>query len=175
MAALAPVREEDPLAPEPVVEPVKPVKRVTDGFGGSLGLFALRLVAALSLFVQGLNGVINQKGATDVWANTVLPAPRYVALGIAGAELVVALMLLFGLATRLAGVGALAVMGLTLAFVMWGPWSIFELGGTGFIGERELLLAVIGLALLLLGGGAWSIDYGIRRSRRNEQLSDRTR
>ena len=171
MAALEPVREDDPLAPVvPAAAPAKPVKHVTDRFLGSLGLFALRLVTAAILFVHGLNGIINSKPVVDLWSNTVLPYPRYIALGVSIAEVALAILLVFGLLTRLAGLGIVAIMAATLAFVMWGPWTVFEPGGLGFIGEHELLLAAVGWLLLLLGAGGWSVDYMVRRNRLREGL-----
>lgn len=171
MAALAPVSEDDPLKPaSPPPAPQKPQKKTTDKFAGSLALFLLRVVTAGILFIHGLNGIINSKPVVDTWANTILPYPRYIALGISVAEVAVAIMLLFGILTRVAGLILFAIMAGTLAFVMWGPWSIFEVGGTGFIGEHELLLATVGLAFLFLGAGAWSVDYMVRRNRAREGI-----
>lgn len=167
LAALESVREDDPLqrpaAQAPLVRPARPV---TDRFWGSLALFLLRLVTAAILFVHGMNGIINNAPVQTTWANTVLPFPRYIGLGLPWVEVGIALLLVFGVLTRLAGLATLGIMGLTLAFVMWGRWSIFEPGGTGFLGEHELLLAIVGLVLMLLGAGAWSIDYALRRGRR---------
>ncbi|SMO84191.1 DoxX family protein [Propioniciclava tarda] len=169
MAALAPGAEVD-AAPAAPAAPVAPPKRVTDKFSGSFGLFVLRVVTAAILLVHGLNGIINSKPVIDVWSNTVLPYPRYIALGVSIAELAIALMLLFGILTRVAGFLLAGIMGATLAFVMWGPWAVFEPGGMGFIGEHELLLAAVGLALLFVGAGGWSVDYMMRRSRVREGL-----
>jgi len=143
---------------------------VTDRFLGSFGLFALRLVTAAILFVHGLNGIINSKPVVDLWSNTVLPYPRYIALGVSVTEVALAILLVFGLLTRLAGLGVLAIMAATLAFVMWGPWSVFEPGGMGFIGEHELLLGAVGLLFLVVGAGGWSVDYMVRRTRVREGL-----
>lgn len=167
MAALAPGAEVDAAPP---AAPVAPPKRVTDKFSGSFGLFVLRAVTAAIMLVHGLNGIINSKPVIDVWSNTVLPYPRYIALGVSIAELAIALMLLFGILTRVAGFLLAGIMGATLAFVMWGPWAVFEPGGMGFIGEHELLLAAVGLALLFVGAGGWSVDYMMRRSRVREGL-----
>lgn len=148
----------------------RPVKAVTDRFWGSLALFVLRAVSAAILFIHGLNGLLNQAPALEMWSNTVLPFPRYIALGVSVAEVVVAILLLFGLLTRLAGLVQVGLMALILTFVMWGRWSIFEPGGTGFIGEEELLLGAVGLAFLLLGAGGWSLDRAFRKGREREGL-----
>ena len=53
----------------------------------------------------------------------------------------------------------------TLAFVLWGNWSPFVAGRAGFVGELELLLAVVGLLFLCVGGGGFSLDRSFRKSR----------
>lgn len=172
MAALAPVREDDPLAvPAPAAAKAsKPVKPTTDRFFGSLALFALRAVTAAIVFVHGLNGLLQPAANLELWSNTVLPYPRYIALGVSAAEVAVAILLLFGLMTRLAGLVLLGLMAGILTFVMWGSWSVFEPGGAGFIGEQQLLLATVGLVFLLLGAGGWSVDKAIRSSRAKEGI-----
>lgn len=157
-----------PTAAAPV--PVAPAKRHTDRFAASFGLFVLRLVTAAILFVHGLTSIVAPKASVDQWSNTVLPYARYIALAVSIVEVAVAIMLLFGVLTRFAGLLLLVIMGATLAFVMWGPWSPFEAGGAGLMGERELLLAAIGLLLLFIGAGAWSVDYLVRRGRDREGL-----
>ncbi|PID50940.1 MAG: hypothetical protein CR980_01010 [Propionibacteriales bacterium] len=153
-----------PAVAAPVEAPKLP-KRTTDKFFGSLGLFLLRLIAAFSLGIHGMQRLADMDATSQLFSNTVLPAPVAFAWGVAIAEVVIAALLVFGLATRLAGfLMALVAIG-TLAFIQWGPWSIFIDGQTGFIGELDLLLAGIGLVLLCLGGGSWSIDGAIRRSR----------
>lgn len=175
MAALAPMPEETVAMPvQQIVEvAAKPAKQKTDKFVGAFGLFLLRAAAAFVVGVHGVNGILNPEPLVKIWSNTVLPSPNLIVMGLAVAELVVALMLLFGFATRFAGFVLAALMGATLAFVMWGPWSIFEPGNMGFLGERELLVAAVGVAFIFVGAGGWSIDYGIRRSRESEKESRR--
>jgi len=172
LATLAPVAEEDPLTPEPQPAPVRPIGRTTDRLWASLGLFGLRAATAMIMFVHGLNGAIAPKPVLETWSNTVLPAGavRFVVVGVPWLELLIAALLIVGLATRLAGLALLALMAATLALVMWGPWTIFEPGGTGFLGEHELLLAAVALVFLTLGAGAWSFDYLLRRGREREGL-----
>ncbi len=154
-----------PAATAAPVEAPKLPKRTTDKFFGSLGLFLLRLIAAFSLGIHGLQRLADMKGTQQVFSNTVLPAPVAFAWGVAIVEVLVAALLVFGFATRLAGFLMTVVAVGTLAFIQWGSWSIFVDGQTGFIGELDLLLAGIGLVLLCLGGGSWSIDGAVRRSR----------
>jgi len=173
MAALAPLNE--PLAPvgaagagpRPVEAPAPTtvVRRSTDGFLGSLGLFLLRLVTAAIVGIQGVNKLLDPAKAAEVYANTVLPQPSLVALAVGAAEVGIAIALVFGLLTRLAGLGLALVAGGTLAFVLWGPWSPFEPGLTGFVGDFELLLAAVGVLFLSVGGGGWAVDRGFRRRR----------
>ena len=172
LAALAPGAEEDPLAPEAAPVVVPRVTDATDRFWGSLGLFGLRAATAMIMFVHGLNGVITPKPVLQTWSNTVLPAGavRFVAVGVPWLELLIAALLVVGLATRAAGLLLLGLMAGTLALVMWGPWTIFEPGGAGFLGEHELLLAAAGLVFVTLGAGAWSFDAMLRRGREREGL-----
>ncbi|WP_052462700.1 DoxX family membrane protein [Nigerium massiliense] len=161
-AALAPARQpEQELAPVTTTQ----VVRTTDTFWGSLGLFLLRAVTAFIMGVHGAQKLLNRSAATDLFSNTILPYPRYLALGVGVLEVLIAVALLVGLLTRLAGLGVTLVTGGALALVLWGAWSIFQPGQSGFIGELELLLAAVGLLLLFLGGGGWSLDRAFRRRR----------
>lgn len=162
--ALVLERAAQPLEPaEPVVETV--VKRNTDRFLPSLGLFLLRLVTAAIMGVHGLNKLLDLPAATEAMAQTVLPEPSIMAIVVGAAEVGIAIALVFGLLTRLAGLGIALIAGGALAFVLWGPWSPFIAGKPGFIGELELLLAAVGLLFLTVGAGGWSIDRGFRARR----------
>ncbi|GAB3712644.1 DoxX family protein [Mariniluteicoccus flavus] len=146
--------------PEPVVVP-KP-KRTTDKFFGSLGLFLLRLVTATIMGLHGLWKIMNLPKVEQMLTNTVIPEPRTMAYVLAIAEIAVALGLLFGMFTRIAGLG-LALIGIgALVFVKWvkNPFTGYQLGG-----ELELLLGTVGLVFLMLGAGGWSVDAAFRRRR----------
>ena len=147
------------------VAPAVVVKRSTDGFLGSLGLFLLRLVTAGIVGLSGVNKLLDPTRAADVYANTILPQPALVALGVGVVEVAIALALVFGLLTRVAGLGLALVAGGTLALVLWGPWSPFQPGAARFVGDFELLLAAIGVLFLCVGGGGWAVDGGLRRRR----------
>ncbi len=88
------------------------------------------------------------------------------------AALAIAVALVFGLLTRVAGLGVTLITGGALAFVLWGNWSVFIPGRSGFIGEFELLLAVVGLVLLCVGGGGFSLDRSFRKSREKDRLAE---
>jgi putative oxidoreductase len=154
-------------APAPLVapEPVIVHKRTNDKFWGSLGLFLLRLVLAASLTVRGLNILTDIPAAQAQFAQTVIPYPTVMAIVTGVAALLIALSLVLGLLTRVAGLG-IALIGVgALVFVEWGTWSPFIAGRPGFLGDHELLLAAAGLLLLLVGAGGWSLDRSVRAGR----------
>ncbi|MFT3860306.1 DoxX family protein [Micropruina sp.] len=155
-------------APEPVVV----ARRTTDGFLGAFALFVLRLVVAAIMAVRGLEIVTNLPAAEALFAGTVIPEPRIMAMVTGFASLAIAVALVFGLLTRVAGLGVLLITGGALAFVQWGAWSPFVAGRSGFIGELELVLAAVGLVLLCIGGGGFSLDRSFRKSREKDRLLD---
>lgn len=171
MAALnpapAPVTEQTYVQPAVAPEPARAVRvrRTTDKFLPSLGLFLLRLVVAAIMGVHGLDKLLNPQRASEVFASTVLPQPQLLTFVVGVAEVGIAIALIFGLLTRVAGLGVALVSGGALAFVMWGPWSPFVAGRPGFVGELELLLLGAGLLLLTTGGGGWAVDRGFRSRR----------
>jgi uncharacterized membrane protein YphA (DoxX/SURF4 family) len=158
LAASAPV----PLvAPEPVIVH----KRTNDKFWGSVGLFLLRLVLAAILAIRGLNLLTDIPAAQASFAKTIIPYPEIMAIVTGVAALLIALSLVLGLLTRLAGLGIALIGGGALAFVYWGNWSPFIAGRPGFLGDYELLLAAVGVLLLCIGAGGWSLDRSVRAGR----------
>ncbi len=187
-AALAPAPEPEPLAADvspgpdaptrsvggaataasqlPVrTETVTVTERSNDKFAGALGLFVLRIVTAAIMGVHGLQHLLDLPGTTEMIRSTVLPAPSILAVVLGAAEVAIAIALVFGLLTRLAGLGLVLVAGGALGFVFWGAWSPFQNGEAGFTGELELLLVAVGVLFLLVGGGGWSVDHGFRARR----------
>ncbi len=164
-AALASTAPVAVAAPAPVVVH----KRTNDRFFGSLGLFLLRLVVAAIFVVRGLNVLANLEAAQQQFAATVIPYPQIMAIVTGVGCLLIALSLVLGLLTRVAGLGIVLIAGGVLAFVLWGPWSPFVAGQPGFIGEYELLLAAVGLLFLLIGGGGWSVDRSFRSGRERDR------
>lgn len=178
VAALAPAPTPDPATtyppaastqtdqPAPVrTETVTVTRRSTDRWHGSLALFVLRLVTAAIMGVHGLNKLLNLPATTEALSRTILPQPGIMAIVIGAAEIAIAIGLVFGLLTRLAGLGLMLVTGGALALVLWGPWSPFQPGQSGFIGELEVLLLAVGFLFLLVGAGGWSVDRGFRSRR----------
>ena len=162
LAATAPVAL---VAPEPVIVH----KRTNDKFWGSVGLFLLRLVLAAILAVRGLNILTDIPAAQAQFAQTVIPYPSIMAIVTGVAALLIALSLILGLLTRAAGLGIALIGGGALAFVQWGSWSPFIAGRPGFLGDYELLLTAVGILLLCIGAGGWSLDRSVRAGRESNK------
>ncbi len=158
-------------APAAVAEPerVTVYKRTTDRFLGALGLFLLRLVVAAIFAVRGLNLLTDLPAAQEFFARTIIPEPAVAAMITGVACLLIALALVLGLLTRVAGLGVALIAGGALALVYWGNWSPFVPGQPGFLGELELLLTAVGLLFLLVGGGGWSLDRSFRAARQRDK------
>ncbi len=169
-AAFAAPVVEPMVAPEPVVV----LKRTNDGFWGSLGLFLVRVVLAGVIAVRGLFILTDIPAAEAQFATTILadypPGAQLWAIITGVSSLLVALSLLLGLLTRVAGLGVALITGGALTFLYWGPWSPFLPGQPGFLGEYELVLAAVGLLLLFIGGGGWSLDRSFRAGRERNRL-----
>jgi uncharacterized membrane protein YphA (DoxX/SURF4 family) len=148
-------------------------KRTTDKFAGSLGLFFLRVVAAATVGVLGFQIITESGPVISALQGIGVPQADMVSMGIGVLVLVIAVMLLFGLGTRIAAVLLVALAAATLAFFRWGRFNPFIAGQAGFSGDMELLLAGIGLCFLFLGAGGWSIDAGLRRSRARKKARAR--
>ncbi|GAA1708087.1 DoxX family protein [Propioniferax innocua] len=140
--------------------------RTTDKAFGSLGLFVLRLVIAGVMALHGVAKVLDIQGTIGMVEGTLLGqmTGQGVILGYALAigELLIAVALLFGLATRFAGVGLMAITIMALVFVHWtgNPFNGYELDG-----EVPLILAGVGFLFLCVGAGGWSADRALRRNR----------
>jgi putative oxidoreductase len=100
-----------------------------DGWPGT-GLLFLRLIAVIPSVQHGIAGVVTA------------PPPALIAQLAAACA---AALLLFGFCTPVAGV-SMALAQLSLAFLhSHDPWI-------------HILLAALGVALAMLGPGAWSVD-----------------
>lgn len=151
--------------PEPVATPQPAVMRTTDKFFGSFGLFLLRLVTAGIIGLHGFAKALDVQAVQTMLAGTVIPEPVIMSYVLTGAEVAIAIALVFGLFTRLAGLGVAAIGIGALVFVHWitNPFV-----GNTLIGELELLLGGVGLLFLFLGAGGWSVDAAVRRRRAAE-------
>ena len=121
--------------------------------------------------IRGLGILTNLGAAGDAFAATRIPEPRIMALVTGVSALAIAVALVFGLLVRVAGLGVLLIAAGALVFVQWGPWSPFVEGRPGFVGELELLLAVVGLLFLLVGGGGFGLDRSFRKSREKDKAA----
>lgn len=164
--ALGTIRSES-LA-EPVVV-TTPNVRSTDKFSGALGLFLLRLVTAVIVGTHGAQKLLDVPATQTLFENIGLPYAPYLAWGVGVAEVLAAVALIFGFLTRVAGAGVAVIAISALSLVKWGLVNPFVAGEPGFIGELELLLAAVGVLLMLVGGGGWGIDAGIRRGRQRTE------
>lgn len=116
------------------------------------GIFAAH--GAQKLFVYGIEGVSGAFGGMGI------PMPGIVGPLTGVVELVAGLALVFGLLTRLAGLGLSLVMLGAIGFVhlgagFWAPNGV----------EFPLALLAGAAALALAGGGRYSLD-GVRSRRR---------
>lgn len=175
-AARREAREQALAAPDvrtvAAAEPIVVTRRSNDRFLGALALFLLRLVVAGIMAVRGLEVVTNLPAAEALFATTIIPFPQIMALVTGVSALAIAVALVFGLLTRVAGLGVVLIAGGALAFVQWGNWSPFVPGQSGFVGEFELLLAAVGVLFMCVGGGGFSLDRSFRKSREKERLLD---
>jgi putative oxidoreductase len=125
----------------------------------------LRLVLGLVIVPHGLQKLFGWFGGygfagTMGFLTKTVKLPWIVGLLVILAESFGALGVILGLGTRIGALGILAVMlGATLTvhrpvgfFMNWGG----NLKGEGF--EYHLLAMGMAVALILLGGGAWSLD-----------------
>jgi uncharacterized membrane protein YphA (DoxX/SURF4 family) len=151
-------------AAAPIVQEVVRIKRTTDGFWGSLGLFLLRLVMAAVFGVWGVQMLLDPAKTQQLFARTVLPYPILATI-VPVASLLIAVSMVIGLATRYAAVGAALISIGALVLVYWGSWSLLLPNDFGFYGERELLVAAAALLLIFVGAGGWSLDGSLRRAR----------
>ncbi len=148
-------------------EDAGPARITTDRFFPSFSLFVLRLVTASILGVtswQILGSGVDET-ANFLAGYPLIPEPRLVAWILGFTLAALALLLVIGLLQRLVGLLLLAIAVATLTFIRWGSFSIFQADTSGFLGDRDLLLAAVGLLLLGMGGGRWGIDGAFRASR----------
>ncbi|AXE37810.1 DoxX family protein [Acidipropionibacterium virtanenii] len=147
--------------PDPVVEPAP--RPSTDRWWPSFGLFLFRLVIAGVLGVHSFQHLTQRAGTLEMIEGIGLPYAADLVWVLGICEGLAALALLFGLVTRIAGLGTLALGVAALVFVHWGNFNIFA--ESGIEGEPALLLAASGLLLLCVGAGGWAVDARGRHRR----------
>ena len=129
-------------------------------------IFIFRLLIAAVLSVRATQELGHLSATKALWANSVLPNPDLLAVIQIVAGYTIALMLILGLGSRMAGVLMVVLFGTILPFLVWGPEiPLFTSGVNGFSGEYELLMTGIGLLFVGIGGGGAAVDGAIHRSR----------
>ncbi len=129
--------------------------------GTATGLLVLRVVTGVIMIVHGwqkffVDGIA---GVSAFFGSMGIPAAGAGAVAVATIELVGGLLLLAGLGTRVVGALFAAAMIGAIVFVHGANGFLATGGGYEFV----LLLAGVGVALALTGGGRFSVDALIKR------------
>ena len=139
----------------------------------SFGFLLLRLVVAAVLGVRAWRHWAELTLTRQVWDTSLLRHGTLMGWITIGVEIGVAVLLLLGLGTRIAGFLLLAYAAVLLVFLDWGAANIIQRGYFGFLGDLDLVLAVLGLFLFTAGGGRIGFDGSIHTSRirrKNDRL-----
>lgn len=165
LGTVAPVEEREP-------EVITVTKRSTDAFAGSLALLLVRLALGGWAGIVGWQSLVNQQATIDALVKVGFSDANagMLSWGVSIGLLVAAVFLVVGLGTRIfAALMLIGVVGF-LAFFRFGPFSPFLEGHFGFYGDRDVLLAVACLVLVLVGAGGASLDARIRKGRQEAKL-----
>jgi putative oxidoreductase len=136
-----------------------------------VGLTVLRLVLGIVFFAHGAQKVLGWFGGYGFSATlqgmSSMGLPKGIVLLVMAAEFGGALLLIFGALTRLGALGVIAVMLGAIAtvhhkFGFFMNWS-GQQSGEGF--EFHLLALAMAIALLISGGGAFSVDHALTEPR----------
>lgn len=139
----------------------------------SFGFFLFRLIVATVIGIRAWQHITRLTATRTMWEATVLQSPGTVAWVQIGLEIAIAVMLVLGLGTRIAGVLLLVLSMAQLLFVQWGAVNPFQPGAPDFIGVVDVLLAGVGILLATVGGGRAAIDGAIHTGhvkRKNSKL-----
>lgn len=125
-------------------------------------LLFIRVIGGLLIFVHGL-GIFNpgHMQGNIAWLTDIhFPAPSFMAYLGKGTELAGGVLLIVGLATRIAG--ALLVINMAVITFILGSGNIFDAE------ELPFLLLVVFLFLAITGAGNYSLDNWLfNREKRN--------
>lgn len=155
---------------EPEVVVANP-KRTTDKFWASLGLFLLRIFMAGLTGLWGYQCLVYREQVETALGKIGLQvgAQNALAITLGIVLMVMSVLLLLGCGTRIVA-GILAIMGgVFLAFFRFGPFNPIMENQWGFYGDYELLITLVAFLFVCMGGGGWSVDYGIRRGRERKR------
>lgn len=124
-----------------------------------LPLALFRLTVGWVFLQSGWGKLHNLEGVTQFFASLGIPAAHLQAPLVAGIEFGGGLLLLLGLATRVAAAPLVGVMAVAIGTALWADVEdlsdLFALAEFGYV--------VILIALVVLGGGTLSLDALIRR------------
>ena len=138
------------------------------GTDGNLSGTILRVLLGSVMLPHGLQKVLGLFGGAGLkptldMFQTAFHIPVYLALAAILAESLGALALIAGFCTRIAAVAIAVDMGVAVYLVHWKNGFFMNwMGnqrGEGF--EYHLLAIAVALALVIRGGGRWSVDRAI--------------
>ena len=132
-------------------------------------LLSLRIVVGVTFLIHGLDKLSDLSDAERVFDSFGIPAPEVLAPFVGVTETVGGLLLITGLATRLA---ALALTGDMVVALVTAHSELRFFAREGGI-ELELLLAGASLALVLAGAGRFSLDGALGLPRQLSSAWDR--
>lgn len=157
--------------PEPEIVTV--VRRSNDAPLGAFALFLVRVALAGWSGIVGWQALVDRQPVVDALMKVGVPwtAIEPLSWGVGIGLITGAVFLVFGLATRFfAAIFLAGVVGF-LAYFRFGPFSPFLEGHFGFYGDREVMLGVLSLLLVLVGAGGFSLDARIRQRRQAAKLA----
>jgi putative oxidoreductase len=138
---------------------------------GTFSMLLLRLTLGAVFFPHGAQKVLGWFGGygfagTMGFFTGTLHIPAVFAFLAIAAEFVGSIALILGLGTRLAALGIASTMAVAVAMVHTQFGFFMNWAGTqkGEGYEYHLLAIGIALALILRGGGKWSLDAAIART-----------
>lgn len=113
----------------------------------------LRGVLGVTFILTGWGKFHNLEQVTEFFASLGIPAAHIQAPFVAGVELVGGILILAGLATRVAAVFLVAVMTVAISTAIWPKHTVTEV-----IGSIEAVYLVSFVYLAINGAGAVSLD-----------------
>lgn len=129
----------------------------------SITLFVLRIIIGIFLIYHGVEVFdVNKIAEYATWVPRVYTfLPETVAYIGKATELVSGIMLLLGLATRVAA----GLVVLTFLFI------VFKLGEGRILMQEQhpFMFVLFGLLFLVEGGGRWSLDHYVKNLRRDRR------
>ncbi|GAB3296234.1 DoxX family protein [Pseudoclavibacter terrae] len=131
-------------------------------------LLILRLALGATMLLHGIQKLTTTGigGVQEMLAGLGVPLADVAGAALPFVEIVAGALLIVGLLTRVAA-ALLAIVSLGAMFTVHFTAGFFAQDG-GY--EFVLVLALIGIALVLTGGGRWAADALVRRPRTSREL-----